>query len=174
MNAHANKDLADTIQNRTGVGPSEIVAGWQAFLTTMLSKMKSFLKPGTLITFQNLTAHEISFFRRLREAVTVQQSTVAFYLPPSVRHTMMGGERDQFEEDRQVDSGALIACHPDDYTIIVNVLFALPPYTPAVDVYEDGQLLAGYQFVDTDACVAELGAILKRHLSGPPAVPESS
>ena len=167
MNPDEKEKLADTIQHRTGVGPTPIVSGWQAFLTQMLSKMKPYLRPGALITFQTLTAHETSFFRRLQDAVPVGKSVVAFYLPPSVRHQMMGGDQDGFEEDRQVDSGVLIACRPDDHSTIVNTLFAHPAFTPAIDVYENGQLIAGYQYADINACMAELGAILDRHLTGP-------
>ena len=174
MNAHDNERLADTIHHRTGVGPTPIVSGWQALLTTMLSKMEPFLRPGALVTFQTLTTQEASLDERLRDEVPIDKSMVAFFLPPSVRHQMMGGDQDRYEEDRQVDSGALIACRSDDHTTIVNALFAHSPFTPAVDVYENGQLIAGYQFADIDACTAELAAILNRHLSGTPTTPTSS
>jgi len=173
MNQNGNDRLAHTVQQRTGVGPTEIVAGWQGFLVEMLEKMKPFLMPGALITFRTLTSHESSFFGRLREETAVPQSVAAFYLPPSVRHQMMGGDPDRFEQDRQVDAGALVASRPGNYTTIVNALFARSPYTPAVDVYENGQLIAGYQFADIDTCVAEINSILERHLAGPPAMPET-
>ena len=173
MNQNGNTFLAHTVEQRTGVGPTEIVAGWQGVLVEMLEKMTPFLLPGALITFRTLTSHETSFFSRLREKASIHKSVTAFYLPPSVRHQMMGGDPDRFEQDRQVDAGALVASRPGNYSTIVNALFAHSPYTPAVDVYENGQLLAGYQFADIDTCVAEIGAIIERHLSDPSAPPES-
>ena len=41
-------------------------------------------------------------------------------------------------------------------------------FTPAIDVYDDGQLLAGYVYNTIDECVDNLTRVLQVHLqSGP-------
>lgn len=159
--------LARVVEGRVGSGPTEMVAGWQALLDDLLNRMKPFLKLGGVVTFQQLTPEEASFFERLNQSIRVPSSAAGLYLPPSVRHQMMGGQPDHFDPAGLADAGALIASMPDNHDTIVNALFALPPFTPAIDVYDRGQLLAGYQYQSVDACHAELGTILHRHLSGP-------
>lgn len=109
------------------MGQTEIVTGWQGLLVEMLEKMGPFLIPGALITFRTLTLHETLFFSQLREEASIHQSIAAFYLPPSVRHQMMGGEPDRFEPDRQVDAGALVASRPGNDTTLGFALFTYSP-----------------------------------------------
>ncbi len=159
-----NRKLAQTIEQRAGSGPSEIVAGWQSMLRDMLIRMQPYLMPGAMVTFQQLLPGEKAFFNRLVEEVPVPTKCLAFYLPPSVRHQMMGGQAGDTHEPGLSDAGVLVASRVDSHDVIVNALFALAACTPAVDVYEQGQLVAGYQYSSIDACRFELGSVLKRHL----------
>lgn len=168
MDKHAeNKRMAGVVEERAGVGVTEIVSGWQAVLADLLNRMKPFLRPGVTVTFQRLTSSEITLFERLNTDVRVPQSASAIYLPPSVREQMSGGKPFINNASEQPDAGVLIASHHDDFDVIVNVLFAYHPFTPAIDVYERGQLIAGYQFENIDACIAELSNVLNRHLGMP-------
>ena len=133
-------------------------------LVDLLGRMKSFLRPGVTVTFQHLTPSEITFFERLTNDVRIPQSAAAVYLPPSVREQMLGGTPVINEASGQPDAGVVVASHHDAFDIIVNVLFAFPPFAPAIDVYERGKLVAGYQFETVDACIAELSTVLDRHL----------
>ncbi|MBR9987556.1 MAG: hypothetical protein KFF68_16755 [Desulfosarcina sp.] len=164
ITADENRKLAQTIEQRAGTGPSEIVAGWQAMLQDMLSRMQPFLKPGSIVTFQQLLSDEKVFFKRLTDEVAVPEAAQAFYLPPSVRHQMMGGSAGGKNDIGLSDAGVLVASRIDNHDVIVNALFARASCTPAVDVYEQGHLVAGYQYPSIDACRSELGTILKRHL----------
>jgi hypothetical protein len=159
-----NRRMAEVVEDRAGVGPTEIVTGWQAMLVDLLNRMKSFLRPGVTVTFQHLTPSERSFFERLNTNVRIPRSAVAIYLPPSVREQMLGGTPVTNNASGQPDAGVVIASHHDDFDALVNVLFAFHPFTPAIDVYERGQLVAGYQFETVDACIAELSTVLDRHL----------
>jgi hypothetical protein len=62
------------------------------------------------------------------------------------------------------DDGIILACRKTDLSVVINALFAKPPFMPAVDVYEDGQLLAGYVYKDTEECIQELSDIMQTHL----------
>lgn len=164
INAHERRKLAQVIEKRAGTGPSEIVAGWQSMLQEMLKQMKPFLKPGLIVTFQQVLPDEKAFFDRLVDEVPVPKSAQAFYLPPSVRHHMLGGHANDSDEIGLSDDGALVAGRADDQDVIVNALFARASCTPAVDVYEQGKLVAGYQYLSIEGCRSELGTILLRHL----------
>lgn len=164
INAHENRKLARVVEKRAGTGAQDIVAGWQSMLQHMLIRMRPFLKPGLIVTFEELLPEEKVFFTRLADEVPVPKTAKAFYLPPSVRHQMLGGSADDSAEVGLSDAGVLVASMADEHDMIVNALFARASCTPAVDVYEHGKLVAGYQYASIDACRSELGTILLRHL----------
>jgi len=66
--------------------------------------------------------------------------------------------------DNPPDEGIVLGCRKTDLTVVVNALLAKPPFTPAVDVYDDGQLLAGYVYNTIDECIGGLSDIFKTHL----------
>lgn len=162
-----NQRLARVVEQRVGVGQTEMVSGWQAVLKDLLSRMKPFMKPGFLVTFQNLTEAEIAFFERLHHEVRMPQSAVGLYLPPSVREQMLGEKPINNGASGQPDAGVVVASHHGAFDVIVNALFAFPPFTPAIDVYDRGQLMAGYQFATIDECRADLANVIGRHLGMP-------
>jgi len=162
-----NQQIARVVERRTGVGTTEIVSGWQSILVDLLSRMKPFIRPGAMITFQHLTTSEIDFFESLHNKVRIPQSAAAIYLPPSVREQMLGETQAINDASGQPDAGVVIAGRLGEFDVIVNALFAFHPFTPAIDVYERGQLIAGYQFKKIDACIAELSTVLDRHLGMP-------
>lgn len=162
-----NQQKARVVEERAGVGTTEIVSGWQAILVDLLSRMKPFLRPGVIVTFQHLAASEVDFFERLHHDVRIPRSTAAIYLPPSVREQMLGEKQVINDASGQTDAGVVVASRHGEFDVIVNALFAFHPFTPAIDVYDRGQLIAGYQFENVDASIAELPNVLERHLGMP-------
>jgi hypothetical protein len=63
-----------------------------------------------------------------------------------------------------LDSGILLASRCRDYTIILNTLFAVPPYAAGIDIYENGNLLAGYSYRTVAECRANLPQVLRTYL----------
>jgi hypothetical protein len=167
--SNENRQMAKVVEKRVGRGPTEIVSGWQSILEDLLEKMNSYLKPGAMVTFQHLTPTEKEFYTSLSSRVKIPNNCVAIFMPPSVRQQMMGGWSGDNPSTEPPDSGAVIASRPGNFNVIINVLFAHPPFTPAVDVYDKGQLSAGYQFNSIEACQSEFGEILERHLGNSPA-----
>jgi hypothetical protein len=164
--------LAQVVESRAGIGQSEIVTGWQDLLIDLLARMSPFLKAGAMITFQQLLPGEKRFFEALNASLEIPPTNAAVFLPPSVRHQMLGGDPAGFDSAAAPDSGVLIASGYDSHEIIVNALFASPPFTPAVDVYDQGTLVAGYQYDSIAACQNELTTIIRRHLNDhqPPSI----
>ena len=166
--------VADTIHGRVGAGASELVAGWQRILADLLEKMAPFLAPGRLVTFHNLQPEEKAFFEALHRQITLPAGVTALFISPSVRQQMTRGHPSGAEAgsasaprpaSNPSDAGILLACREGDTATIVNALFAYPPHTPAIDVYENGQLMAGYSYASMAACRGELSAVLQRHLA---------
>jgi len=163
-----SESMDQTISRRSGVGPNELIAGWQSVLSKMLDQMQNFLQPARIITFQNLTPHEQRAFQQIIQQVNVPENVRGVYLPPSVRNQMMytnQGMRIPAEEAVSKDDGVLLFSRPTSHQTIVNALLAHPPFAPAVDVYDQGALLAGYVYDGIDACLADLTAVIKTHLS---------
>jgi hypothetical protein len=165
-----NRRVADTIAQRVRVGEDPVVAGWQEMLFGILTKMRSFLAAGRLVTFQHLLPAEKAFYEALLKEVTVPARVLALYMPPSVRHQMMAayhgeGERILADHDPEhpPDAGVVLAA-ADGLAVILNALFARPPTMPAVDVYEAGRLIAGYTYRTIDECVSSLSALMRTHL----------
>jgi hypothetical protein len=167
MNEKMNKRYrrgAKMVEKRVGVGPTEIVAGWQNYVTDLLHRAQPFMKAGSIVTFQQLDEAEVVFFERLHVDVQVPASVRALFLPPSVREQMMGEGSSDSGNIGQMDAGVVLACPLNHFDICLNALFAHPPFTPAVDVYDQGQMVAGYQYENLDECVNDLTTLLVRHL----------
>ncbi len=167
-----NRRIAATIEQRVRPGADPNVAGWQAMLADLLGRMSPYMPAGQLVTFQSLLPHEKEFFHDLNTRVRVPTAVSALYLPPSVRHQML--YRDQANKaallgnadpDNPPDAGILLGSRANDFGVIVNALFAHPPFTPAVDVYDRGQLIAGYTYYRIDECIQALSELLPVHLS---------
>ena len=162
---------AEVIESRSPAGRNESVQGWHNLLKKILFQMAPYLREGHLVTFRSITDRESVFFEKLRQKVTVPIFVGAIYMPPSVRFQMLY-HRPQSEPqpipdhspDNPPDEGILLACRKNDFNVVINALMAKPPFTPAIDVYDDGQLLAGYVYNTIDECIGDLTKVLQIHL----------
>lgn len=162
--------VSEIIDKRAGAGPQDIVEGWQSFLKRILSHMAPHLKAGHMVTFQTLESHERQLYQKLHDSISIPQKVGAIYIPPSVRYQMMyqrpEGQSQPIPEhdpENPPDMGVILASRLKQFDIIVNALLAKPPFTPAIDVYENGQLLAGYVYHTIDECIAGMSQVLKAH-----------
>jgi hypothetical protein len=167
--------IVDLIENRSPAGRNDSVQGWHNLLKKILSQMAPYLREGHLITFRRITDQETRFFENLRRKLTVPPSVTSIYLPPSVRYQMLynrpAGEPQPIPEhspDNPPDDGIVLACRSADFNVVINALMAKPPFTPAIDVYDNGQLLAGYVYNTIDECVDNLTSVLQIHLQPGP------
>jgi len=162
------ESMDQIIARRSGVGPNDLIAGWQSVLSRLLDQMQPFLQPANIITFQRINLHEQGVFQQIVERVTLSEKTWGVYLPPSVRNQLMytnQGTSIPADEAIPKDDGVLIFSRLASYDTIINGLLAHPPYAPAVDVYDQGALLAGYVYDGIGECLADLTAVVQTHLS---------
>ena len=169
-----NERITEIIENRTPAGPNDLVRGWHNLLKDILKKTTPFMSPGHLVTFQELLAEEKAFFEGIYPGLEIPNDVGGIYIPPSVRHQMLYHRPNEqaplipdHSPDNPPDMGILLACRHGSLGVVVNALLAKPPYSPAVDVYDDGQLLAGYVYNNIEECIAEFPKILRNHLQAP-------
>ena len=169
-NTH-NKRVADIIESRSPAGRHDAVQGWHNLLKDLLSQMTPYLREGHLVTFRELKASERLFFENRLQTIRVPAAVQALYLPPSVRHQMLYQRPAsapppiiEHPADHPPDEGIVLANRKNDVTVVINALMAKPPFAPAIDVYDEGQLLAGYVYQSIDECIANLSKVLQTHL----------
>ena len=163
--------IADIIESRSPAGRSDAVQGWHNLLKKLLKQMAPYLREGQMVTFRKLKERESSLFQRLHQKVAVPTAVGSIYLPPSVLFQMLyqrpEGEPQtvpEYSRENPPDEGIVLACRISDVNVVVNALLAKPPYAPAIDIYDDGQLLAGYIYNNIDECIANLEKIMRIHL----------
>ena len=162
------ESMDQTIARRSGVGPNELIAGWQSVLSRLLDQMQPFLQPARIITFQRINPYEQDVLQQIVKQVTLSEQTWGVYLPPSVRNQLMytnQGLKIPTDEAVPRDDGVLLFSRPSSHETIVNGLLAHPPFAPAVDVYDQGALLAGYVYNGIGECLGDLTALIQTHLS---------
>jgi hypothetical protein len=156
-----------TIAQRTGVGPNSLVSGWQAILRTILERMRPYLQPAKIITFQHIEPHEADRFQKILDTVQFPAKACSVYLPPSVRNQLLYSNRGlEIPADETVpkDDGVIMSSHASSHATIINALLAHPPCTPAIDVYDEGALVAGYVYHSIDDCLAAMSSVIQTHL----------
>jgi hypothetical protein len=167
-----NQKIVDTVSRRVRVGQDPVVTGWQKILIDILKQMKPFMLSGKMVTFRKLQENESEFFKKLLNSVSVPDRVLALYMPPSVRHQMMyenRGNDTQIAIDHDPltppDSGVVLATAENDFSVILNALFAHPPTLAAVDIYEQGQLIGGYTYPSIEVCRKSLTELMQTHLT---------
>ena len=163
-----SESMDQTIVRRSGVGPNDLIEGWQSVLSRMLDQMQPFLQPARIITFEHIHPYEQGVFQQIVQRVTMPEQAWGIYLPPSVRNQLTYTNQSldiPAGEAVPRDDGVLLISRLASHETIVNSLLALPPFTPAVDVYDKGTLLAGYAYDNIGECLADLTAVIQTHLS---------
>jgi hypothetical protein len=167
----SNSSIAEIIESRSPAGRQDSVQGWHNLLKKLLSQMTPYLKDGHLVTFRTLNDRERGFFEELHGKVTVPTTVSVIYMPPSVRFQMLyhrpeGEPRavPDHSPENPPDEGIVLGCRRTDLNVIINALLAKPPFAPAIDVYDNGQLLAGYVYNTIDECIGDLTKVLQIHL----------
>ena len=167
--------VAEIIESRSPAGRQDSVRGWHDLLKKLLSQMTPYLKEGHLVTFRTLSNWERGFFEELHRKVALPSTVSAIYMPPSVRFQMLyrrpEGEPRAIPDhspENPPDEGIILGCRRTDLDVVVNALLAKPPFSPAIDVYDNGQLLAGYVYNTIDECIGDLTKVLQTHLEPGP------
>jgi hypothetical protein len=163
-----NAMIDQTISQRTGFGPNDVVRGWQSMLGNLLEQLTPYLQQSRIVTFRHLNPAEKKIFERISEHVKVHETACGVYLSPSARNQMLytnQGFRIPEAALLPKDDGVLLFSRLSSHTIILNVLLAHPPYAPAIDVYSHGALQAGYVYESIDDCLKSITQVIATYLN---------
>jgi hypothetical protein len=163
-----NEMIDQTISQRTGFGPNDMVKGWQSILDNLLNHLSPYLQPSRIVTFHHLSPAEKQMFERISEHVEVHETACGVYLAPSIRNRLLytnQGLKIPEAETMPKDDGVLLFSRSSSHETILNVFLAHPPYAPAIDVYDHGALLAGYVYESIDDCLASITNVIATYLS---------
>lgn len=115
---------------------------------------------------------EKSFFEWLVNSVRVPEPVCGVFIPPSVVQQAMWSESRRNATDDtsglygiSPDAGAVVAIRCGELSTIVNALFAFPPLSPGIDVYQGGRILAGYTYNDHAECANGLSEAMHAFLA---------
>lgn len=151
-------------QQRLKAGADATVAGWQCFLEGLLIRLEEYLHPGRLVTFQSLAPEEQGFFEGLAHSLDLPPDVCGVFIPPSVLQAMLFAPESGSAPARiPSDAGIVLVSRCRDYAIVLNTLFAMPPYAAGIDVYEEGRLLAGYSYRTIDECRDNLPGVIRTY-----------
>ena len=160
-------------RQRLEAGADPMVAGWQSFLEGVLIRLEDYLVPGQLATFQSVAPQEKAFFESLSTAVVFPPAVCAVFIPPSVLQGMFYGlDSGPAPARLATDAGIVLANRCHDFAIVLNTLFAMPPYAAGIDVYEEGRLIAGYSYASIEECRDNLSQAIHTYLK--PQAPASA
>lgn len=168
MPDNRSRYVSDVISRRlSDEKAGRVSAGWHRLLAEMMGRYDLYLIAGRLVTFQQLEADEKTLFESLHSRLSIPEHCAAIYVPPSVVKNMMAAHPDgaaHVQPTKPSDAGALLVSRKSDFQVIVNAVLGLPPFMPAVDVYENGRMIAGYVYKTIEECVTELGGVMATHL----------
>lgn len=166
QNDQESQRISKIVEERTMPGSERIISGWQNYLGDMLTRMDKYLIPGRLVTFQDMQPDERRFFEALHGRVQVPDTVTAIFLPNSVIRQMLAAHPDAEGDEMSAeptDAGVVLAARKGFFKVVLNAVFALAPFTPAIDIYDDGRLLAGYMYHTMDECIDDLTKVLNTH-----------
>ena len=170
-NEGSNSERVRAEKNLSG-GSDTRAADWQRDLQQQLTRLEPYLIAGRIVTFARISREEKAFFEWLVDVVRVPEPVCAVFIPPSVvQHAMWPGSRPEDPDGESglyriaPDAGAVVAVYCGNLTPIVNALFAFPPLSPGIDVYQGGRVLAGYTFQDHTECANGLSEAMRTYLN---------
>ena len=149
-----------------------LAANWQRDLQQQLIRLQPYLMANRIVTFAHITVEEKSFFEWLVNSVRVPEPVCGVFIPPSVvQQAMWPDSRRSATDDESgiygvsPDAGAVVAIRCGELSTIVNALFAFPPLSPGIDVYQGGRILAGYTYSDHAECANGLSEAMHTFLA---------
>jgi hypothetical protein len=162
---------AATRDFRLQIGRDPDTVRWQEALEMMLIRESEHLVPGRLSSYDDLEGDEAKVLKALAKVIIVPDDTCVIYIPPSIMAAMMADGRLQAPEMSAEglkafgeDVGILIGARCGDFNVILYVQFGLPPAKPGAEVYQDGEIVAVYQYPSIQQCISELNGLIETFL----------
>lgn len=163
----AINQIQELTRKRIKEGRDSRIAKWQGTLESLLIKRGGRLAPGEVRTVGSLSPEEVDRFQKLQIVLDLPPFVKAAFLPakiasqvtpPSAPQIVSGGvEKSQ--------SNKMLVARADKR---VRILIAeISPQGPGIDILEDANLLASYNYNTAEECVSDISKIIWIHFRNP-------
>lgn len=159
--------IQELTRQRIKEGRDSRIAKWQGTLESLLVQRGGRLAPGEVRTVGSLSPEEVDRFQRLQIVLDLPPFVKAAFLPakiasqvtpPSAPQIVSGGvEKSQ--------SNKVLVARADK---LVRILIAeISAQGPGIDILEDANLLASYNYNTAEECVSDISKIIWIHFRNP-------
>ncbi|MCP4694397.1 MAG: hypothetical protein GY859_40580 [Desulfobacterales bacterium] len=159
------KEFFEGVEKRKKARRNSEEADYQAILEMMFVMMKDHLliNPGRMLPMQIDNDAEWDCFLEAEATLDLPPDVSAVFISPSALRTIRGLLAEG--TGLKIDTGpgdriySVIAADPDDPARIMQA-YIPGARSVGIDVYDDGKLLAEYNYNDVDACMGELSHVV--------------
>lgn len=169
MDEKANQDnlltyLNEKNQERIKAGRDKLTVKQHGAMEVMLINMKNLLVPGEIITPGILQPEENEQFQKLRITLDLSPFAYAVFFPSGIyqtinSHKVLQKIASDFVPDNK--SIKILVCGIKDYNRILTA--EISPDRPSIDIYDNGSLLASYNYNTSNECTDDLSKIIWIH-----------
>ncbi len=163
MNKDAQK-IIEKAKRREKAGRNSREVGFQANMELLFLMMKEHLKahPGQMLPMQIDNEAEGALYLDVQEKLDLPPDACAVFITPSALRSIRRSIKDSTGFMEETESGknvySTLIANPDDQTRMMQA------YTPGavsvgIDVYEDGRLLAEYNYKNVEECLDDLSNV---------------
>jgi hypothetical protein len=161
------KEIQDVTRKRIKMGRDARIARWQGTLESLLVQLSKRLVPGEVRAVESLNPDEVARFQKLQIILDLPPFVQAAFLPvrvagqvtpPNAPQLVSGG----VEKSR---SNKVLVARRDK---LARILIAeISPQGPGIDILEDANLLASYNYNTAEECVTDISKIIWIHFRNP-------
>lgn len=161
------KEIQDVTRQRIKMGRDARIARWQGTLESLLVQLSKRLVPGEIRTMESLSPDEVNRFQKLQIILDLPPFVQAAFLParvagqvkpPNAPQLVSGG----VEKNR---SNKVLVARADK---LARLLIAeISPQGPGIDILEDANLLASYNYNTAQECISDISKIIWIHFRNP-------
>lgn len=163
MNEKATQDELKNLENKTRerieAGRDPHTAKWHENLESILIPMKDKLIPGELIATESLEPDKEELLKKLQIILDISPFTCALFLPNGIPDT--AESPNSVLENPPEDSTKILVFRINDYNLILTA--EISDEKPGIDIFDDGTLLASYNYNTSKECITDLSKIIWIH-----------
>jgi len=170
MDENANRDnslnhVNEKIQERIKAGRDKLTASLHGATEAMLVNMKHLLIPGKIIASEFLKSDQEEQFNKLQISLDLSPFAYAVFLPSSIYHRNLKSYKILPEEVSSMvsndDTIKILVSGINDYNRILTA--EISPDKPGINIFDDGNLLASYNYNTPQECINDLSKIIWIH-----------
>jgi len=169
MDENANQDNLlnysdEKIQKRIKAGRDKLTAALHGAMEAMLINLKELLIPGEIVTSESLKPDQKEQFHKLQISLDLSPFAHAVFLPSGIYRNLNSYKNMQTIASAIVpddDAIKILVSGKNDYNRILTA--EISPVKPGINIFDDGSLLASYNYNTPLECINDLSKIIWIH-----------